>query len=386
MHKIAVLGSTGSIGASTLDVVSSFPDRFDISALSAHSNIDLLLGQAKRFKPKKVCVVDRKKAKEFRKRFGKSGTRIYEGEKGLCDMVAEGRIDTLVVGIVGSSALLPILSALDNVKRLALANKESLVMAGDIIMKKAKKRKVKILPVDSEHSAVFQCIESEDTSEVRKIYLTSSGGPLLCTSKKDFKHITPRQAVNHPKWKMGRKISVDSATMMNKGLEVIEAHHLFGVDVGKIEVLIHPETAVHSMVEFVDGSILAHMGMCDMRIPIQYALTYPRRLDSHLKGLSFSKLKTLHFYSPNFKKFPCLRIAYKAAQEGGTYPCVLNASNEVAVGEFLKGRINFTLIPRIVEKVLMLHRAIKDPELKDILDLDKWSRVKTKEILSAIDA
>jgi len=379
MQRIGILGSTGSIGTSALDVISRFPDRFSVSCLSAHSNIDLLFKQAKRFRPRAVCVVDTECSRRYKGKWGR--IKVYEGEDGLCNMLEEAKIDILVVGIVGSSALLPILTAMDNINTLALANKESLVMAGGIIMKKAARNNVKILPVDSEHSAIFQCIESKAGLEVKKVYLTGSGGPLLHTPKKDFKNISPLKAVNHPKWKMGKKISVDSATMMNKGLEVIEAHHLFGLQINKIEVLIHPETVVHSMVEFIDNSILAQMGACDMRIPIQHAITYPSRCASPVKGVQFSKLKPLRFYSPDVKKFPCLGIAYDAAMRGRTYPCVLNASNEIVVGEFLKGRIRFTDIPRLIEKVLGLHKGVKNASLEDILEIDRWARAKTKELL-----
>jgi len=378
MQKIALLGSTGSIGTSTLSVISRFPDRFNLVALSTNSNIGLLSLQARRFRPRAACVVDTKKAGRFR---GMKGMKLYEGEQGLQRMLEDVKIDTLVVGIVGSSALLPILTSLNKIKTLILANKEALVIAGDIIIRKAKKMGVKILPVDSEHSAIFQCLESRRPSEIKKIYLTGSGGPLLRLSKKAFKDMSPERAIDHPKWKMGKKISVDSATMMNKGLEVIEAHHLFGVEIDQIEVLIHPETLVHSMVEFVDGSILAQMGRCDMRMPIQYALTYPRRFGSPVKGVSFSSLETIHFYLPDFKKFPCLEIAYDVARRGGTRPCVLNASNEVAVERFLRHEIRFTDIPRVIGKVLRAHKAIKDPGLKDILETDRWARRKTGEFL-----
>ncbi len=380
MQRVSVIGSTGSIGTSALDVVSRFPERFVIDSLSTHSNAGLLWQQAQRFKPKAVCIVNVKKAQEFRKRFEKQRIVFYEGASGLLSMMKR-QADTLVAGIVGSSALLPILTALPNIKRLALANKEALVMAGDIIMQKARRNKVTVLPVDSEHSAIFQCVESRKLSELKNIYLTGSGGPLLRVPKKDFRKITPAQAVNHPKWKMGKKISIDSATMMNKGLEVIEAHHLFGADIDNIKVLIHPETVVHSMVEFVDGSILAQMGMCDMRTPIQYALTYPSRDTSPVKGVMFSKLKALHFDMPDFKKFPCLRLAYEAAQHRGTYPCVLNASNEVVVEEFLKSRLRFPDIPKIIECILGLHKNIKNPKLEDILEVDKWAKEKTLTLL-----
>lgn len=373
MQRIAVLGSTGSIGKSTLDVVARFPGKFKVSYLSANSNVKLLAQQVKRFKPKAVCIGSG----------NVNGAKVYRGGHGLRRIVEDIPVDVLVVGIVGSSALLPILAALPNIKRLALANKEALVMAGDIIIKKAKRNEVKILPVDSEHSAIFQCITSNNTQEIKKIYLTGSGGPLLRTPMKNFRNITPRQAINHPRWKMGKKISVDSATMMNKGLEVIEAHHLFGLGVDKIKILIHPETVVHSMVEFVDGSTLAQMGTCDMRAPIQYALTYPSRFTSPVKGVRFSEMGALNFYQPDFKRFPCLQIAYDAGLKGKTYPCVLNASNEVAVAEFLKGCIRFTDIARVIERTLGLHKAVKNAALSEILEIDEWARCRSKEILSA---
>jgi len=381
MQRVAILGSTGSIGTSALDVIARFSDDFEVTALSTNSNIGLLARQVKRFKPKAVCVVNKDKARRFKGKIKK-----YEEEEGLCRMVQEVKMDILIVGIVGSSALLPILSALSNVKRIALANKEALVMAGDIIMKRAKRKGVKILPVDSEHNAIFQCIAPRDARQVKNIYLTGSGGPFLRTPKSHFRNITPRQAVNHPKWKMGKKISVDSATMMNKGLEVIEAHHLFGLGVDRINVVIHPETVVHSMVEFLDGSILAQMGTCDMRMPIQYALTYPSRSPSPVKGIVFSELKKLHFHKPDFKKFPCLELAYEAASLGRSYPSVLNASNEIAVAEFLKGRIRFTDIPKTIEKVLRSHKPARNIALRDILEADKWARHKTKERLGVISS
>ncbi len=382
MQKIAVLGSTGSIGTSALDVISRFPDRFKVSSLSANSNTGLLSRQIKRFRPRAVSVVDKRRAREFAKTHRR--LRVYEGAEGLCSMIREVEADMVVVGIVGSSALLPIMTAISRIRRIALANKEAVVMAGDIIIREARKKKVSILPIDSEHSAIFQCMASGGGSGVKKIYLTGSGGPLLKTSKKELRKVTPQMALNHPKWKMGRKISVDSATMMNKGLEVIEAHHLFGLEVKGIEVLIHPEAVVHSMVEFVDGSILAQMGPCDMRVPIQYALTYPGRDVSPVKQFNFSKIKALHFYSPDLSKFPCLEMAYEACRCGGTYPCVLNASNEIVVREFLKGRIRFTDIAKVIQRVLGLHRDSGNPGLEEILEADRWGREKTKEILNVV--
>lgn len=384
MQRVAVLGSTGSIGINALDVIFRLKGEFSVTALSTCSNINLLSEQVKIFKPKAVCIVDRTKAREFRNSFRRGKLKVYEGEEGLCLMLKDIGTDILLVGIVGSSALRPVLTGLDHVKRIALANKEALVMAGDIIMNKARKKKVEILPVDSEHSAVFQCAGSGYKANIKNIYLTGSGGPFLSVSKKDFKDITPMQAVNHPRWKMGKKISVDSATMMNKGLEVIEAHHLFGVPIDNIRVLIHPEAIVHSMVEFMDGAMLAQLGTCDMRVPIQYALTYPARSLSPVKKLEFSGPRSLNFKAPDFDKFPCLRIAYDAAKNGKTYPCVLNASNEETVNAFLKGRIRFTDIPKVIEKTLSFHKDRKQSGLNEILEIDKWARIKTKEILSAI--
>ncbi|MBU0759758.1 MAG: 1-deoxy-D-xylulose-5-phosphate reductoisomerase [Candidatus Omnitrophica bacterium] len=387
MQRAAVLGSTGSIGTSALDVISRLMGRFSVTALSTHSNIKLLSEQVKLFRPGAVSIIDKKKAAEFRRYPASRKIRVYEGEEGQCLMLESAGIDIIVVGIVGSAALRPVLTGLNHAKRLALANKESLVMAGGIVMEQAKRRKVKIIPVDSEHSAVFQCVDagSGRKSQIKNIYLTGSGGPLLKTPVKRLKDITPAEAVNHPKWKMGKKISVDSATMMNKGLEIIEAHHLFGVPIDCIKVLIHPEAIVHSMVEFRDGAMLAQLGNCDMRAPIQYALTYPLRLSSPVKRLDFSRVRTLNFQAPDYKRFPCLEIAYEAARKGETYPCVLNAANEEAVSVFLKGGIKFTDISRIIGKILSSHKGIKQPCLGEILDADMWARVKTKEMLGAVN-
>ena len=377
MEKIAVLGSTGSIGTSGLDVISKFPDRFKVCALSTNTNVELLRKQAKIFKPEAVCVSGGSGNKG---KFGK--IVVYEGEEGLLRMLEDVKIDTVLVGIVGSSALLPVLTVLDKVKKMALANKEALVMAGSIIMDKAAKNNVAVIPVDSEHSAIFQCIGNGNKKDLRKIFLTGSGGPLLKVRMSKFKDITVKQAINHPRWKMGKKISVDSATMMNKGLEVIEASLLFNMDISNIEILIHPEAVVHSMVEFRDGAILAQMGACDMRIPIQYALTYPDRFDSGIRSLEFSKIKSLSFYNPDFKRFPCIALAYEAGKKRGTFPSVLNASNEVCVREFIEGGIRFIDIPKAIEKIMGLHKNVKIPGLDDILEADKWARVKTRELFS----
>jgi 1-deoxy-D-xylulose-5-phosphate reductoisomerase len=380
MEKIAVLGSTGSIGTSGLDVISRFPGRFKVSCLSANSNIELLLKQVKEFKPGSVCVTDRKKSREFKDKC-RHKVKVYEGEDGLCEMLENSETDTVLMGIVGAPALKPIITALDSAKKIALANKEALVMAGNIIIDKAMKNKVMIVPVDSEHSAIFQCIGKNNRKDLKRIFLTGSGGPLLRVKQAMFRNITPKQAVSHPRWKMGKKISVDSATMMNKGLEVIEARWLFNMDMDNIEILIHPEAVVHSMVELKDGAVLAQLGVCDMRMPIQYALTYPDRLESEINAPDFSKIRSLNFYRPDLKKFPCINLAYEAGKRGGTYPSVMNASNEIAVKEFIEGRAGFLDIPRAIEKAMKLHRAVKNPGLEEILDADEWARIKTKEII-----
>lgn len=379
MERIAVLGSTGSIGTSALRVISRFPDRFKVCALSANTNVALLKKQAKFFKPEAVCIGG---ARVHEEEWGK--IKVYKGEDGISSMLKEVKIDTALVGIAGSSALLPIITLLDRVKRIALANKEALVMAGSVIMNKAKKNKVIILPVDSEHSAIFQCIGENNIKDLKKIFLTGSGGPFLKVKESMFKGITVKQAINHPRWKMGKKISVDSATMMNKGLEVIEARWLFDMAIGDIEILIHPEAVVHSMVEFSDGAMLAQMGACDMRIPIQYALTYPDRLVSGIKSPEFSKIKSLNFYRPDFEKFPCMSLAYEAGKKGGTCPSVLNASNEMAVREFIGGNIRFIDIPRVIEKVMGLHKLVKNPGLSDILEADNWARIKAEELIKGL--
>ncbi|MDO8603690.1 MAG: 1-deoxy-D-xylulose-5-phosphate reductoisomerase [Candidatus Omnitrophota bacterium] len=375
LERIAVLGSTGSIGTSGLDVIAKSPGRFKVCALSTNINIKLLKAQVERFKPEAVCIGEIKGNEE---RWGK--TRVYKGETGLLKMLEDVKIDTVLVGISGSSALSPVLKALDSVKKMALANKEALVMAGSVIMSKAAKNNITIVPVDSEHSAIFQCIGAGNRKDLKKIFLTGSGGPLLKVKKSRFRDITVKQALNHPRWKMGKKISVDSATMMNKGLEVIEAAWLFNMEIKDIEILIHPEAVIHSMVEFIDGAMLAQMAVCDMRVPIQYALTYPERTDSGIRSLEFSKIKNLSFYKPDFRRFPCMGLAYYAGKKGGTFPSVLNASNEVAVKEFIEGRVKFIDIPRVIEKVLGFHKGVDDPGLGDILEADRWARVKTKEI------
>jgi len=378
MKRIAILGSTGSIGKNALKVISRFPDEFKVEALSTNSNSLLLEEQIRDFHPAAVCVND------FSKAVGLKGKKIkvFSGESGLCEMARDRRVDLILLAISGSAALAPLLSAIEAGCDIALANKEALVMAGPIIMERAKRKKVKIIPVDSEQSAIWQCLDKQAGGELKNIYLTASGGPLRQVRKSGLKKISLKQVLRHPRWKMGRKITVDSATLMNKGLEVLEAMYLFKTDINKIRVVIHPEAIIHSMVEFIDGVVLAQLSVTDMRIPIQYALTYPKRLSSGMAGIDFFKLASLNFEKPDFAKFPCLELAYQAAREQGTAPCVMNSANEVCVESFLKCGLQFAAIPLVIEKVLAKHKLIRSPGLQDIFQADLWARREAGRIIS----
>jgi 1-deoxy-D-xylulose-5-phosphate reductoisomerase len=336
MKKIAVLGSTGSIGLSALEVIRHHPQEFCAAGLSAHSNIELLARQVKEFRPDFVAVEDASCAKEIKSKTS-GNTRIFIGSDGLAELARAKVIDRVLLAISGSAALAPLLSAIDSGKDVALANKEALVAAGPIIMKKAKEKKIKILPIDSEQSAIWQCLEGRDKASLKNIYLTASGGPFRKTSAAKLANVTISRVLKHPRWKMGKKVTVDSATLMNKGLELLEAMFLFGVPCDKIKILIHPEAIIHSMVEFIDAITLAQLSATDMRIPIQYALAYPKRLSSNSHpSVDFYKLGALHFEKPDFSRFPCLGLAYQAAEKLGTAPCVLNAANEACVEAFLE--------------------------------------------------
>lgn len=383
MKRISILGSTGSIGRSALDIVLAHRDKFTVVALTAGKNISLLEKQIKTFSPQIVAVADVEGAKELKKRLGKrfKNLNIFYGQEGIASVASIDEADFVLSAIVGAAGLLPTLSAVRKGKIIGLANKESLVMAGKIVFKEAKKYKSKILPVDSEHSAVFQCLHGQKKKSLRKVILTASGGPFACYSEKDLRKITPKEALAHPNWQMGKKITIDSATLMNKGLEVIEAHYLFNVSPEKIEVLIHPQSIVHSMVEFNDSSILAQLSIPDMKGPIAYAMNYPQRLDNIIKNLPLQKIGTLTFMEPDNKKFPCLSYAYEALNRGGTMPSVLNAANEVAVNAFLKGAIRFCDIPVIIKKTMDLHNTLSDQNIEDILESDKWARKTASEII-----
>jgi len=385
MKKITILGSTGSIGLNALSVIEKNPQRFQVEALAAGRNIKLHNKQIEKFKPKVVSVSTKESAYKLRETLNaKSKVKIFYDEEGLKDIASFPSADIVISAISGSAGLIPTIAAIEAGKDIALANKETMVMAGDIVTKKAIKKGVKIIPVDSEHSAIFQCLEGYNNRNIRRIILTASGGPFLNFTRKELEKVNLSQTLRHPKWKMGKKITIDSASMMNKGLEVIEAKWLFNVDIGDIDVLIHPQSIVHSMVEFIDGAFLAQMGVPDMKIPIAYALTYPERIMNDLPSLNLAKTGNLEFFKPDKKKFPCLGIAYAACLCGGTAPAVLNAADEIAVSAFMKNKIRFIDLPEIIEKILSRHDSIKDPSLDDILQADLWARKETKKIVGRI--
>ncbi len=375
MKKISILGSTGSIGKQTLDVVRQHRDKFEVVAISANSSVELLLTQIKEFKPKYVAVYDEVSALKLKSMIPSDiSIEVLSGMEGLKAISALDEIDVLLTAIVGMIGLVPTLTAIRNGKDIALANKETLVCAGDLVMSEAKKHNVAILPVDSEHSAIFQCLNGEQNKEIEKIILTASGGPFRGKNKEDLLKVTKNQALKHPNWSMGRKISIDSSTLMNKGLEVIEAKWLFGVEHNQIDVVVHPQSIIHSMVQFIDSSVMAQLGCPDMRLPIQYALSYPNRVQNDFERLDLAKIATLTFEQPDLETFPCLKLAYETLKMGGTYCAVLNSANEVLVNEFLEDKIGFYDIPYYIEKTLEAHNSIEKPNLEEILEIDKWAR------------
>ena len=379
--SIIVLGSTGYIGRQVLEVIQKEKDYFNIVGLTARSNFELLQKQMDIFSPQAVALVDKEKAKKLNVR-GKR-IKIYEGKEGAAEIVRSLPADMVFSCIVGKAALIPTLEAIRAGKDIALANKESMVIAGDILKKEAKKRGVSLVPVDSEEVAIFQCLEGNSINDIRKIYLTASGGPLY-KWRGDFNEITPEQALFHPRWRMGQKISLDSATLANKALEVIETSRFFDIKVKRIKVLIHPQAVVHSLVEFVDGSILGQLGVTDMRLPIHYALNYPYRRESYLLSLSLTHLEKISFESPDFQKFPALRLGYEAGEKEGTLPAVFNAADEVAGEAFLKGEITFTCIAHFIEEVMKRHKVIHNPSLEEILNADEEARGETCKLIKGI--
>jgi len=374
MKTLSILGSTGSIGVNTLDVVRRFKDRFSVVGLAAGQNINLLRQQALEFRPKLVSVSKHTLAEELAPELKREGIRVVCGEEGLIEVAAHPEADLVLSALVGARGFLPTLRALSIGKDVALANKEALVVAGPIIAKEAARSQARLLPVDSEHSAIWQCLEGAKKESVRKLILTASGGPFLRRDLNSFSSITMYEALEHPNWRMGKKITIDSATLMNKGLEMIEAHYLFDEPPEKLEVVIHPQSVVHSMVEFVDGSVIAQLGNADMRLPIQHALTYPERWENDLPSINLTSIRTLEFFEPDLEKFPCLQLAHEALLLGGSMTAVLNAANEIAVENFLMERIPFTSIPQIVESTMQKHVTKMNPSLDDILEADRWSR------------
>ncbi len=374
-HKrVAVLGSTGSIGTSALSVIAHLGEPYRAVALSAHRQGKLLMEQVDRFRPDAVCVTDGKTHAELCPKLKQYGAQCYCGESGLIEMVRRDDIDIVLAAIVGSAGLPAVLAAIETGKTLALANKEALVVAGSLVIPMARRKGVNILPVDSEHSAIFQAMQSGRLSEVRRVILTASGGPFRSAPLSKIENATLADALNHPTWRMGNKISIDSATMFNKGLELIEACWLFDIPPSKVEIVIHPESVVHSMVEFVDGSVIAQLSPPDMRTPIQYALTYPQRRDGCTRRLELSRAFSLNFEPPDRSRFPSLQLAYEVAEKGGTYGAVLNGANEAAVAAFARGRIRFGQIARVVEHTIRQHKPGPCASCGELREVDRWAR------------
>ena len=381
MKQIAILGSTGSIGTQTLDVVRQHPSEFSIYALSAHRSLDLLIQQALEFNPAVVCIADEHLYQPLREALSDLPIKVMAGEKAIAEMVTMPAIDVVVAAMVGYAGLRPTIEAIKAKKTIALANKETLVVAGEIICRLAKRHQVSILPVDSEHSAIFQSLVGEDMHSVEKLLLTASGGPFRTFTYEQMQHVTAAQALQHPNWEMGAKITIDSASMMNKGFEVIEARWLFDIPVEKIQVLVHPQSVIHSAVQFVDGSVKAQLGTPDMRIPIQYALTYPARWLSDVPRLDLFAVKQLTFEEPDMQRFPNLRLAYEAMEKGGNMPCILNAANEVVNLAFREGKCGFLQMSEVIEQTMGTTSFITEPTYEDYVQTDKEARKIAKELL-----
>jgi 1-deoxy-D-xylulose-5-phosphate reductoisomerase len=377
---IAILGSTGSIGTQALDVVKTHPDKVVAEILTAHSNAKLLIEQARTFNPNAVVIGNESLYAEVKEALSDLDIKVFAGADAIAQIVQMGNIDTVLTAMVGYAGLQPTINAIEAGKNIALANKETLVVAGDLISKLVEKYQVQITPVDSEHSAIFQCLTGEPL-EIEKIILTASGGPFRQKTIDELKTVTPAQALKHPNWNMGAKITIDSATMMNKGLEVIEARWLFGVAYEKIEVVVHPQSIIHSMVQFVDGSIKAQMGLPDMKLPIQYALSFPDRWPSDFKRMDFPHQQPLTFEAPNLEKFQCLALAYRALNQGGNMPAIMNAANEIAVAAFLNKKISFPGIAALIEKTMDHISFIHQPTYQDYIDTDNAAREFAKSVI-----
>jgi 1-deoxy-D-xylulose-5-phosphate reductoisomerase len=373
MKKVVLLGSTGSIGTSTIKVAEDLPDRIRLLGLAAGNNAELLLEQTRKHRPEAICISDPGKARDLRNTLG-TAPDVFSGPDGLIKLATLPGADIVLIAIVGTGGLAPALAAIRAGKDIAVASKEILVMAGEIVMREAREQGVNVLAVDSEHSAIFQCLDGKPSASVRRLWLTASGGPFRTTPKEEFPGITVERALKHPSWVMGRKITIDSATLFNKGLEMIEARWLFDIEMARVSVVVHPQSVVHSMVEFVDGSMLAQISTPDMCLPIQYALTYPDRVPSERVQTSLAKLGSLTFEEPDVERFPALELARRAGEAGGTMPAVLNAANEVAVDAFVNGRISFPQISDTVQRALERHRVVAHPNLEQIFAADVWAR------------
>ncbi|MFO7305259.1 MAG: 1-deoxy-D-xylulose-5-phosphate reductoisomerase [Gammaproteobacteria bacterium] len=382
--KVAVLGSTGSIGLSTLDVLGRHPDRFEVFALAARRNVDALLTQCIRFKPRYAVIVDAAASAKLRAELAHANatTEVLVGADALMEIAAHPDVDAVMAAVVGAAGLRSTLAAACAGKRILLANKEALVMSGPLFMQAVREGGALLVPVDSEHNAIFQCMGGDRPRGVRRVLLTASGGPFLRTSAEALRHVTPEQACAHPRWSMGRKISVDSATLMNKGLELIEACVLFDLAPSRVEVVVHPQSIVHSLVEYLDGSMLAQLGNPDMRTPIAHALGWPERLASGVESLDIIRTARLDFEAPDVGRFPCLRLARSAAEAGGTAPAVLNAANEIAVEAFLERRLAFVDIPAVIETVLSQHNTAPIASLEDVLSADEWARREARSVIA----
>ncbi|MBI2655262.1 1-deoxy-D-xylulose-5-phosphate reductoisomerase [Candidatus Woesearchaeota archaeon] len=378
MKYLSILGSTGSIGTQALDIVRQFPNEFKVAGLTSNKNSDLLLKQIKEFRPKAVAIMDKSKVDDL---LNFSSCQVYSGIDGLNKIASLSECDTVVNSLVGSVGIEPTYHAIRSKKNIALANKETLVAAGSVIMEEVKKNNVNLMPIDSEHSAIFQCLNGENINEIEKITITCSGGPFRNFSKEQLEKVSVQDALNHPTWSMGDKITIDSATLMNKGFEVIEAHWLYNIPYEKIRIVIHPQSIIHSLVEFHDRSVIAQLGLPDMKIPIQYSLSYPKRFQGSSKSLNLAEISNLEFKEPDFERFPCLKYAYEAGKTGGTLPAVMNASNEAAVRAFLGNKIRFLDIQRLIRRMMDEHKIIKNPTLNDILDIDRKTKDETNRII-----
>ena len=385
MKRIAILGSTGSIGRSALAVVDAHPARLRVAALAAGDNAALLAEQIERYRPAIAAIATAAGFDRLQSALGSSTTAIASGPGGLVEVATHPDVDIVICASAGTAGLEAVLAAIEAGKTIALANKEVLVMAGALVTDAARRRGVAILPVDSEHNAIHQCLHGRHPEEVRRLVLTASGGPFRQLTQSDLERVRPEAALQHPTWQMGRKITIDSATLMNKGLEVIEAHWLFGVDADRIDVLIHPQSIVHSMVELTDGSVIAQLGVTDMRLPIQYACSYPDRWETPLPTLDLARAGTLEFHEPAHDRFPCLALAYRALRAGGTLPVVLNAANEVAVEAFLDGKLGFTAIPRVIQKTMAAHPVEPVLTIETVRRADRWAREQALDEARALE-